>query len=881
MAGKQTYFGKLLKKTLQQADQQAKGNRNGLGSILLKGDPGVGKTTFLELVGAVTGVDLITIEVPHIVEEHIINIPFLVYNSVTGQEKTGTTKLEAKQEGDEYSMVLADSNLFTQIQSAQPISDQEYIQYILSDNPTSNMQRIARKMFEQMGGSPDHIPEQINAMRHNFKCILFLDEYFRDTSVRIRNILRDMLNGNIGMHQIPKGTFLMYASNMRDEGLVEIPQNTQFSRAIEFKAPKKDEWFAWLEAKYENDPDVQLQPEVLSMFKKVIDDKDLSVTDTNSQVRSSPRRWEQLVLYVNQSLPADDRADAVALMTNVRNNFINYETGEYSEKIVNKVTKAVAALIKKMSHGSADDVTEHDKTEGQDWDQLLNHHIKQQVKSGKHRKYIPVISGAPGVGKTTQMRAVALDNNLIYLPVDTSKLNPEDVIGLPIPGKRSEDNSQMTVKFTLPNLLEQINSLRKERAKQFFDWVEQQYGPEEAQKRFEKWKGQRYKYLLFFDELNRVGNQKTFNSLRRVILDKNFGPNSEGTGNLKVPDDVVMVGAINPATDTGGTESMTSHFRDVIDVIQAEPSWSRTRSFIMGKPNKGASPEALEAAMFVLDEFAKKFGDKSGNVDKDRAPYYLHVGGEANMYMAPREYDAMFSNLWPEIDDVKDEILADEELSKEDGTEMLFDTIYEGITETLPTWKHQDIAEEEFHQLIYEWVDQLLPKIYSKVISKQVLSQDTWHGVLEKYLTGKRSPTAMPNDSSVNNRMNATSMQQFVDEVSASIHEVLKSKENMSKYILEQDQDEVVLGDDTISTGTEKTSVLNNALKGFLYTLSIHEYQYDRILAIGKSLYRGAKEALKGVTGLSEEERYDIVYALSELRTDLIDALEEIKNEAQ
>ncbi len=78
----QTYIQKLTVKFLRAAKQQGSGNMRGLGGVLLGGDPGIGKTTFVELFSDLTGIHLITIEIPHIVEEHIINIHFLCHCGV-------------------------------------------------------------------------------------------------------------------------------------------------------------------------------------------------------------------------------------------------------------------------------------------------------------------------------------------------------------------------------------------------------------------------------------------------------------------------------------------------------------------------------------------------------------------------------------------------------------------------------------------------------------------------------------------------------------------------------------------------------------------------------------------------------------------------------
>ena len=878
----QTYIQKLTTKFLRAAKQQGSGNMRGLGGVLLGGDPGIGKTTFVELFSDLTGIHLITIEIPHIVEEHIINIPFLVYNPDDGSKTAGRSELHDKNPNnkDEYDMVLADSHLFTQITNSRTMPDQQYLQRMTDPNPNNNRARIAQDLFQRLGGNETTVPPAIAAVRKNFRCILFFDEYFREAPVRIRNILRDTINGNLGIHKIPSGTFIVYASNMSDAGLESIPKNTQMAQRIEFQTPSKKEWFAWLETKYKNDPKVELKPEVLEAFKKIVDDGDLSTDDVKSEVRTSPRRWEQLVVYINQSLPVADSKDAKALLTNVKNNFVNYETGEHAEELSKKVMKMVAELVKSTSNVA---INANETSEGEDWTENLDHHIRQTMKSGKHRKYIPVISGAPGVGKTSQIDRMARKHNLIAVPIDTSRLNPEDVIGMPIPGQRSEDQQEIKVKFTVPQLYDEIRREIKSATKDHFEALIEQHGEENAKGEFQKWEDQEWKYLIFFDELNRV-DKKTFNSLRRIILEKNFGPSSDDSGGvLSLPDGSVVVGAVNPSQDTGGTESMTGHFRDVIDIINATPSWDKTRNFLLNRGNKGISPESIDATMLILDEFVKKFGDKTGKHSKNQAPYFLSVGDGEAIYVSPREYESLFSNMASALDDVADEILSDPDMSTSEAKEIISDEVGEYLESGLmfPVEKTETIAPEEFIALVKDWADTLVNKVFSVLISKKVKTQSSWGTVLEPYMSGKKDMSSMPNDSKINTAMNETSLGQFIEHVSDELVSVLKDEGTLKKWVVDENSPKLALNNDQIEETGEQTSKLGSFIMGLLYTLQLHEYQYDRIAGVGKTLSRGVSTALKKVTGISDENRRDIMTAAVELRSDIQDALTEIRDESE
>ena len=870
-----TYIAKLTQKFLRAADQQARGNLQGLGGILLGGDPGVGKTSFMQLFSDLTGVHLITIEVPHIVEEHIINIPFLVYNPANESQRTGSTNLKDKDptNKDEYDMVLADSNLYTQLQNARSVPDQQFVANMTDPNPNSGRQRIAQDLYRKLGGTEKRIPPAIQTVRRNFNCILFFDEYFREAPTRIRNILRDTINGNIGLHKIPGNTFIVYASNMRDEGLDTIPMNTQMAQRVEFKSPSVDEWFSWLQTKYKDDPNVKLNPDVLEAFKSIMTNENISLNDVKSGVRTSPRRWEELVVYVNQSLPVETPKDAASLLTNVKNNFINYENGEYS-KLAKKVVEEVAKLIRKTSP-KVRSAKASDEIAGSDWIDALDHHIRQHMKAGGHRKYIPVIAGAPGVGKTRMVDMIADKNNLIAIDIDCARLSAEDVVGMPIPGKRGEDNKTIEVKFTLPQLYSIIMREIEDETKQHFEDLVEEHGEEQAKQEYAKWEQQPWKFLIFFDELNRV-DKKTFNSLRRIILEKNFGPASNGKGGtLRLPDGSIVVGAINPDPETGGTESMTGHFRDVIDVIQATPAWSKVRKFLLNKPNKGLSDAAIEAAMHVLDQFVAKFGDKDHD-NKDERPFFIK-SGDAEIYVSPREYDALFSNLAAALDDVKDEILKDSEMKESEGVDKIGQEIGEYLESGLlfSVEKQESAAPEEFTNLLQTWGESsIADDVYNILIKKTVSVSDTWEGVLSPYFAHK-DITDMPQDTNVNTRVESSNVAQFVEEVSDVVAEKIQKN---PKQLLEQNEKKVHLKGDEIVKTSEKTHRLGNVLMGLLYTMEIHNYQSDRILAVGKALHRAAVKAIKNIKNLSPEEHQEITSALAELRMDIHDALVEIQN---
>lgn len=870
---KRSYIEKMVQKFLRDADHRAEGNLKGLGSMFLTGDPGIGKTSFVNLISDLTGVSLITIEVPHVVEEHIINIPFLVYNPQNNQHESGHTELHDKDtKGDgHYDMVLADSHLFSKLKNGKKIADAEYLKKMTEKTSSNSRMATAQDIFKKLGGNETTIPPRIKKIRDHYKSILFFDEYLRQAPIRIRNILRDTLNGNLGLHKIPKGTFMIYASNVHDDGVEDVPKNTQMSQMTHFRTPFSHEWFDWIKVKFKNDKHVKLKKEVIEAFESVIDDDTLSHNDFASDVRTSPRRWEQLVIYVNQSIPVADEKEANALLTNVKNNFLNYETKEYSA-LGDKVVVAVKKLIGHKDNNKK-------VPENEEWIDNLDHHLQQHMKSGQHRKYIPVVSGPPGVGKTSRMHALAQKHNLILVAIDSSRLTSDHLTGLPVPGKQDKDKKEIEVKFSLPQLHEEITREIKAASKDFFKSYSDEHGSADAEKEFEKWEKQDWKFLLFFDELNRV-DTKTFNSLRRVILEKNFGPAGDSKGGvLKLPEGSVVVGAINPDADTGGTTSMTSHFRDVVDIIEANPSWKHTREFLKNSEKKNISEEVKKITLDLLDGFVKKFGDKE--LKEQQRAFHIVAEGDESMYISPREYESFFINMAAALEDIRQEVInSDEESSEAEIMSATADELRDAAHSSLsmPALK-AEADNDHVVEMISEWFAKQSKDVFSELIVKEVKHGKNWSSSLTPYLTGEKDVTDMTEDSNINTMTDNTNLGEFIEDISQAIAKHLKDKKSIQKLLLDENSSKVKLGDDQIEDTDDETNAIGRFAMGLLFTLHLHDYQYDRLSGVGKTLSKGLSGAIKNVKDLSEDEMDDAIHAALTVRTDINEALREIKND--
>jgi MoxR-like ATPase len=650
---------------------------------MLGGDVGVGKTSFIKDFARLVGMDLIVIETPHLVEEHIIDIPFVVFDSATDQEHKMDVKADSSKK--DFKVELATSKLYSELTKAKKQTDAQYLKNVYKADESTV------KTFEELGGSEKEIPDDLKKVRAQYDCILFLDEYFRQTSNSIRNMLRSILNGRIGQNELPKNVYVVFASNLQDDGVGEILSNEDF-RLIQFDGPSKEEWFGYLVTKFAKDEKVKLKDEVINKFYDIIEEEHLAHDDLEADVRTSPRRWEQLLLYINSSLPVKDEDEAKQLLTNVQHNFREYETGAKS-KLASGVMNAVVELIKETSNI---EVSTGHVAEPKDWRDALEHQIQQKIKLGKHRKYIPVISGAPGVGKTKHVTDLCIKLNLVPVYIDVHNLSAEDVIGIPVPG----NDGGLSVKFSVPALAKDIENQIKKGTKNFKERVKQEFDNVEASKKIKEFDAAPFKYLLFFDEMNRTST-KVFNAIRRVMLEKDFG---DGTS---IPEESIVIAAINPISN--GTVKLTKHMKDVLDIIPAGVSWTGFKRHIQTVETfKGK--EHAEVVFNVFEHFVDRFRVKHSPSNEIDPHFYLNVGSTPT-YVSPREctdlllntvnyFETIYNRLEKKIEkmDVPDYALMEADLRK---------ALYKQFSHTLDyviKVKNGSIAPE-FDETLKEWFD--------------------------------------------------------------------------------------------------------------------------------------------------------------------------------
>jgi MoxR-like ATPase len=664
--------------------------------MILAGGTGIGKTTFVEQMGRLLGMPVITIEAPHVSEEHLINIPFVIFDPATGRKTKGSDSMPASANMN-FSVKMARSYLATQLNKMQQTPDQQYLKGITRQTPDFH------DLYTQLGGDANTIPPKVAALRaKGYRAILFLDEYFRQTSANVRNILRNILNKRIGNDVIPAGVYVIFASNMSDVGatLEPIASNVNMKKA-NFHAPTKAEWFRYFIGKFQKDQHVKLKPEVVNAFYHELSDQHIAFDDLSNNVRTSPRRWQELLLYINANVPVKSEQDAKSLLANIRANF-QTETG--TSNLLEFVTKIVQDIIVKTS---GEEYANTQPADTGDWRRTLDQQIATKIKLGDTRKYIPVVMGLPGIGKTKAMADIATKNNLRLIDISCDTLNAEDVTGIPLQQAAGKD---IELKFSEPPLHMLIEQKKAE--------ADAAFAAHASAEQQRAWHSQKIKYIIFFDEFNRVNNQNVFNALRRVILEKTFNEN------YSLPEGSMVVAAMNP-TDVGTVE-LTGHMKDTIDMIDTHPDWQSFSEFVNSAAESdssltGYSTQSKSIARQVFDGFVKTFAIKrvsaDSNIPVGARQFYIAMGGDENMYVQPREYWTMFVDLVAAVEESVEEFSADEQTNKK----LLYQSIKESMDSTLEFImdKHKMDSSDPLQggkwlNTMHNWLQQQMPKFMVK-----------------------------------------------------------------------------------------------------------------------------------------------------------------------
>lgn len=646
--------------------------------LMLGGPTGIGKTSSVKQFAKMFGLPVVVIEVPQAVEEQLINIPFVVYdnkgNKKTEDQETINIPNAGKSKDDsEPKVELGTSYLVSELSNLYKVPDAEWPTTIASYN--NNLKEIMRQYEKKRPGYIDYV-------RAKYDRILFLDEFYRKATDTIRNILRNILDGKIGNDPIPPKTYIMYASNWADiEGTMDKQsKHAVFSRR-KMKPPTMKEWLAHTveEAMGQG---VVFKDEVVEAFEKTLKDEHVSFDDIVNNIRTSPRRWSEILLYVNNAFPFKSEEDVGIMYTVLKRQF---QADDDNTKISPLFT-VLDGIIKNLAEQSGINPKKIKPVSPLEWKKTLTYQVMAQAAIGKSKKYIPVMQGLPGIGKTSIAREFEFspELNLRFIDINAATQTRDSVIGIPLP-KQDKTTKKRNVDFSEPELyikimteIDNATQAYKERLK-----AEENQGKlrgRTAEEVYNNWENQRYKYLIFFDEINRVKDVSIFNSLRRVILEKEFN------SRYKLPESAIIIGAMNP--DDVGIQQLTQHFRDAVDLIDAAPNWEEFKAHLDDKvipeiKKRDIPPPPQEIAITIGKNIIFAIADGLQDIKKDELSRFYLMIGENDFYISPRDYVNLFleivQSVDSEIESIQSEIDDGVTLEKEEINRRLTDAAFENV----------------------------------------------------------------------------------------------------------------------------------------------------------------------------------------------------------
>jgi len=598
-------------------NMKAGGNKR----IMITGDTGLGKTTFVKQFAKVLGMPIVIVEIPHIVEEHLINIPFVIFDN-NGKSSDGIAQVPKPG----VSLELGKSYLVSTLEKLKKLDNGAYRAAI---NTYDLFLRTLIEQYEQLN------PGEIDSIRQTTDRILFFDEYYRQTSPSIRNILRGLTNSKIGNDALPGRTYVMYASNLSDLGGSIDPQSqhTSFIHK-DFQAPTAEQWLNFTIGKALNSK-INIKAPVVDAFKKHLTNELVSFNDKNNDVRTSPRRWSEVFHYINNAYPFENADFTSILKTTIERQF----KGE--DNTLSAASTVLKNIIDELTVSSGIDLKKIKPVKPGRWRDVLRQNVQTAIEVGDQKKYIPVLQGPPGTGKTAI--GVMFEKppyNLRFIAVDSTTISQDSLPGTPLPNR---ENGEVSVNFAPPELYIRIIKMMDESLKDYAAQLreEEANGLGNARERWNEFQNQKFKYMIFFDEINRVSGVAVYNSLRRLILEKEF--NNE----YRLTEESLVLAAMNPGDLN--TQPMTSHFRDAIDLIDVEANWGDTLEFIKTQTIRelkssriGRSQASIETALVIIESFEKTFTHPAKE-------FHIDVGGNTRsvitVYFSPRDYDELFKEL--------------------------------------------------------------------------------------------------------------------------------------------------------------------------------------------------------------------------------------------
>ena len=487
--------------------------------VLLSGQEGVGKTSLVKELSQLLGLPL-----------------FIIEGSVSNSKniKYTTVNINDSDLGED---------LISQITKAKKLDQEKYI----------NQLKNNKNFHSQIKKSAN----LIKLIRDHYDSILLVDDCFIMDESILRNIAK---NRKIGKNKIPDKVYILFASTIDET--VKIPMDLDFFQ-VNLNKITKDEWFYYFKNKFIDNEEiakrVNIKPEVFNNFYETLNNEDINYHDKYINIRISPRKWEQLLLYINTSLPVKNKYEAQTLVANVKNFFKNYHTGIVSH-LFNKILYTLTQIINQTGNFnfSAYELDVSDK-----WIDIDgNYHYKLQLFNWK------------SILKQQLQTKIKLDSNS-KTEDELIKLTP--IIHSFIPSLTiKQDLEEIAKEFDLELIFESIYD-----AKSLSNIIQNIKTPTKV-----KGKG-KYKYLIVLDEIYNIENNEFFYQLKYELLNK-----------PEILDDVLIVLTLDSYIGQLPKLAANQTLINIANVIESRPNWEDLEKHILKNTNK----EYIEKLGFDLEK---------------------------------------------------------------------------------------------------------------------------------------------------------------------------------------------------------------------------------------------------------------------------------------
>jgi len=603
---------------------------------LLAGDPGSGKTSFVQAMALALDVGLVVIEAPHTSPDHVAPIPYYIYR----EGKLFKKDVSATQQSPEVK--LAKPKLLTDLM-------QEYRRWA---NRQYNEKRVFPLLQQRFGPHWVEMVKEnfdlVQEARERYKLIMFLDEFYRVNSPQVANILRNLaLDRQIHGTPLAKGVYVILATNLGDVGVEEIPDHHTFViKELSYTPDElKDYWLSSL----------GVSKDVAEAVLNVATNENgelITGRDTDTDTFASNRRLTHFALILDEAIRSGDPEAARLAATLAHSNF--YDPQHEAEH----------PLGARLSKLVADKLGNPEPFSHKEWQKALEIYIKMVERLGPKYKHTLNIYGPPGVGKSavlTQLSQKLGAKGVVRIAVP--ELNPEATVGIPNVDPNSGETS-----FDNPMLFDKI---RKE-----LDLTDEELRKAREGCPDEEEGEKKVKYIVFLDEISRPQSPKVFNFIRRMLLDKQVNDDPR----TRLPCGTLVVTAMNPFDESGAVEELSMHVKDVLDFI---PSGVDTAQFVLYMRNKFQqigpwAPNLFELLLNVLRDVSPGEDAQGKIVPSDERPFWQGTKGNV-VWFPPRLIDSITKTFISGLGAIIKRLKADGTLSPERPIEEQREAIKEAI----------------------------------------------------------------------------------------------------------------------------------------------------------------------------------------------------------